>query len=258
MEAVDYAPALRALAVVLADGRCAMCRAADGGLAPVEQLAFTHWVCNAGSGAQCVRIGAPCCQRRPVRELGSPYPAARAAARSARASARPAASTVLCVMRVVHGRQDSSAPRCASFPPSTPAAAVHHRASVAQGLGSCAGARAQLVAVGLATGEVALYRLWAAKASDPLRVISLADWGYEPEATGSVADLQWAPDNRAIAVRPLDAFVTTVLFVWSIHSSDQGCAAVLLCLATNRHTTAGCSPAAPHMGSAWVSSAKPV
>lgn len=56
---MDYSPALRALALVLADGRCALCRAADGGLAPVEQLAFAHWVCNAGSGAQCVRIGAP-------------------------------------------------------------------------------------------------------------------------------------------------------------------------------------------------------
>ena len=62
------------------------------------------------------------------------------------------------------------------------------------------------MAVGLATGDVALYRLWAAKASDPLRVISLADWGYEPEATGSVADLQWAPDNRALAVRCVRPF----------------------------------------------------
>lgn len=70
IEAVDYAPALRALAVVLADGRCAMCRAADGGLAPVEQLAFTHWVCNAGSGAQRVRIGAPCRLRCPAQARG--------------------------------------------------------------------------------------------------------------------------------------------------------------------------------------------
>lgn len=60
---------------------------------------------------------------------------------------------------------------------------------------------AQLVAVGLGTGEVAIHRLWPAKAgTEALRVISLADWGYEPEATGSVADLHWSPDNRVLAV----------------------------------------------------------
>jgi len=64
IEAVDYAPGVRALALVLADGRCALCRAADGGLAPVEQLAFTRWVCGPGSGALCVRIGAPPRRRR--------------------------------------------------------------------------------------------------------------------------------------------------------------------------------------------------
>ena len=56
--------------------------------------------------------------------------------------------------------------------------------------------------MGLHSGEVALYRLWsAAKGAEPLRIISLADWGFEPEVTGSVADLQWSPDNRALAVR---------------------------------------------------------
>ena len=61
-----------------------------------------------------------------------------------------------------------------------------------------------MVAVGLASGEVALYRLSGPPPDGkPMRLISLADWGYEPEVTGSVADLQWSPDNRALAVQPL-------------------------------------------------------
>lgn len=48
---------------------------------------------------------------------------------------------------------------------------------------------------------MALYKLWAAKGGEPLRIISLHEWGYEPEVTGSSADLQWSPDNRALAVR---------------------------------------------------------
>lgn len=61
-------------------------------------------------------------------------------------------------------------------------------------------ATAQLAALGLCTGEVALHRLWGSPGMEPLRTISLAEWGYEPEAVGSVADLQWAPDGRALAV----------------------------------------------------------
>ena len=61
-------------------------------------------------------------------------------------------------------------------------------------------AAAQLVALGLGSGEVALYRLWGTMGMEPLRLISLADWGYESEVTGSVADLQWSPDSRALAV----------------------------------------------------------
>ena len=66
---------------------------------------------------------------------------------------------------------------------------------------SLPGVQAQLLAVGLSNGEVALYKLWNVKGGEPVRVISLADWGFEPETSGSVADLQWSPDNRAIAVR---------------------------------------------------------
>eukprot|EP00891_Asterochloris_glomerata_P001441 jgi/Astpho2/1441/e_gw1.00025.4.1_t len=105
------------------DGRCAICRVSEAsGLASLDQLDFSHWVCSAGSGATAVALA-------------------------------PAA---------------------------------------------------QLVAVGLSTGEVALYKLQASFADGikeaPVRVVSLLDWGHGPEATGSVADLKWSPDNRALAV----------------------------------------------------------
>ncbi|KAL0053131.1 hypothetical protein WJX82_001373 [Trebouxia sp. C0006] len=103
-------------------------RTADSGLAPAEQLEFSHWICGIGSGATCLGIAPD----------------------------------------------------------------------------------AQLIAVGLTNGEVALYKLYGHKggrfsidgsqAEGPVRVVSLVDWGYGPEATGSVADLKWSPDNRAFAV----------------------------------------------------------
>lgn len=59
IEALDYARALRLLAVVLTDGSCALLRAAESGLLPVEQLQRLHWVCGPGSGALTARIGGP-------------------------------------------------------------------------------------------------------------------------------------------------------------------------------------------------------
>ena len=136
IDALDYSPALKMLGVVLADGRCAICRTADTGLAPAEQLEFSHWICGVGSGATCL----------------------------------------------------------------------------------CIAPDAQLIAVGMTSGEVALYKLYSHKggrfsidgnqAEGPVRTVSLLDWGYGPEATGSVAELKWSPDNRAFAVSPLPLHYT--------------------------------------------------
>lgn len=71
------------------------------------------------------------------------------------------------------------------------------------------------MAVGLASGDVALFKLYGGGGtgrrssrssqdggySEPLRFLSLYDWGYGPDMLGPVAALQWAPDNRALAVR---------------------------------------------------------
>ena len=79
----------------------------------------------------------------------------------------------------------------------------------------CISPAAQLVAVGLGSGEVALHRLWGGPGTEPLRIISLREWGYEPEMTGSVSDLQWSPDSRALAVSFLD---TALANTQEIHS----------------------------------------
>jgi len=55
---LDYAPSLQSLAVVFEDGRCAVCRTPEGGLLPVEGVQLSHFICRAGSGAVCARIGA--------------------------------------------------------------------------------------------------------------------------------------------------------------------------------------------------------
>lgn len=128
IETMEYSAPLKQLGIVLADGRCAICRTSEHGLAPAEHIEFSHWVCGVGSGATCLSIAPD----------------------------------------------------------------------------------AQLIAVGLTSGEVALYKLYGHKggrfsidgsqAEGPVRVISLLDWGYGPETTGSVAELKWSPDNRAFAV----------------------------------------------------------
>lgn len=73
-----------------------------------------------------------------------------------------------------------------------------------------AGPVAQLIAVGLATGDVALHKLYGwgrqgrrsndAAYAEPLRVLSMYDWGYGPETLGPASSLQWSPDCRALAV----------------------------------------------------------
>ena len=56
---VDFASSLKSLVLVFEDGRCAVCRTPDGGLQPPEGIQISHYICRAGSGAVCARIGAP-------------------------------------------------------------------------------------------------------------------------------------------------------------------------------------------------------
>ena len=93
----------------------------------------------------------------------------------------------------------------------------------------CCSVRWKLLAVGLGSGEVALHRLWAGPGTEPLRAISLREWGYEPEMTGSVSDLQWSPDSRALAVGThLRTFTPSSIEKWSLEFTEAGSSLVLM------------------------------
>lgn len=49
-EIMDYAASLHLLGILLADGRVALCRTSEAGLAPAGDIEFSHWVCGPGSG----------------------------------------------------------------------------------------------------------------------------------------------------------------------------------------------------------------
>ena len=61
---MHYCERSHMLVLVLEDGSCAMCGAPSGlgasgsSLNPLRELAFSHWVCEAGRGATRARIGA--------------------------------------------------------------------------------------------------------------------------------------------------------------------------------------------------------
>ena len=52
LEFLDYTSALRLIAALLGDGRCAILRASEAGLQPADQLEFSHWLCRAGCAPQ--------------------------------------------------------------------------------------------------------------------------------------------------------------------------------------------------------------
>jgi hypothetical protein len=56
--ALDYSERTQLLALVLADGSVAMCKASACGLSTLGELVFSHWACGPGEGAVVARIGA--------------------------------------------------------------------------------------------------------------------------------------------------------------------------------------------------------
>lgn len=81
------------------------------------------------------------------------------------------------------------------------------------------GAAVQLVAVGLASGNINLHRLHGSATKgrrssellEPVRVLSMHDWGYGPEMLGPVSAMQWAGDDRALAA----GWASSGVAVWS-------------------------------------------
>lgn len=68
----------------------------------------------------------------------------------------------------------------------------------------------QILAVGTGRGVVELYDI--AESTSLIRSVSLYDWGYSVEDTGSVSCISWTPDNSAFAV----GWTFRGLTVWSV------------------------------------------
>ncbi|KAK9279850.1 hypothetical protein L1049_013532 [Liquidambar formosana] len=72
------------------------------------------------------------------------------------------------------------------------------------------GSEQQILAVGTRRGVVELYDL--AESASLIRSVSLYDWGYSMDDTGSVSCIAWTPDNSAFAV----GWKLRGLTVWSV------------------------------------------
>lgn len=57
MKSLQYCEKSKMLVVVFKDGSCALFEASAGGLSPLVELAFSHWVCTPQMQATCARIG---------------------------------------------------------------------------------------------------------------------------------------------------------------------------------------------------------
>ncbi|XP_077219542.1 uncharacterized protein LOC143853708 isoform X2 [Tasmannia lanceolata] len=75
----------------------------------------------------------------------------------------------------------------------------------------------QILAIGCRKGVVELYDL--VESASLLRTISLYDWGYSMEDTGSVSCIAWTPDNTAFAV----GWKLRGLTVWSVSGCRLMC-----------------------------------
>ncbi|KAK1260240.1 hypothetical protein QJS04_geneDACA002447 [Acorus gramineus] len=75
----------------------------------------------------------------------------------------------------------------------------------------------QILAVGCRRGVVELYDL--AETPSLLRTVSLVDWGYSVEDTGSVSCIAWTPDNSAFAV----GWKFRGIAVWSVSGCRLMC-----------------------------------
>lgn len=75
----------------------------------------------------------------------------------------------------------------------------------------------QILAVGCRKGTVELYDL--AESASLIRTVSLYDWGYSMEDTGSVSCIAWIPDNTAFAV----GWKCRGLTVWSVSGCRLMC-----------------------------------
>lgn len=197
VERIHYAPAARMLAVVLADGRCALCRTADSGIHPVEQLQLFRWAYK---------------------------PAGPAAPAAVSAALNPSAQ--LLAMGLSHGRVAIYTMQSLLATGRHPGLAAHQRSSSGQ-LG---------VTAGSGSG--------GAGQPEPVRVLSLADWGYSSSVVGAASQLQWSPDGRVLAV----GYAERGMAVWTPSGCRLMCslrqAIATSAPATSNAALAGAAPSA--------------
>jgi hypothetical protein len=165
---IHYAPGARMLAVVLRDGRCALCRTADSGIHPIEQLQLFRWVYKpAGPGA----------------------PAAVAAALNPTGQ--------LLALGLSHGR-------VAIYTMQSLLSLRHHHRRGSSGRMNSAGSSAGISGSGGGSTDPAAASSGGGGGGvgqpEPARLLSLADWGYRSAVVGPAAVLQWSPDGRVLAV----------------------------------------------------------
>ncbi|XP_024532297.1 RAB6A-GEF complex partner protein 1 [Selaginella moellendorffii] len=90
-------------------------------------------------------------------------------------------------------------------------------ASIFDAVCTSIGQQLQLLAVGSRRGTVELLNL--ADNLSHIRTISLLDWGYSVEDTGSVASMSWTPDNSSLAV----GWKNRGISVWSVSGCRLMC-----------------------------------
>lgn len=156
---VHYCPAARMLAVVLADGRCALCRTSEAGIHPVEQVQLFRWA---------------------YKPAGPAAPAAVAAALNPTAQ--------LLALGLSHGRVAIyTLQSLLSLRPQ------HHRLR-------SSGSSVSLRLPERGDGTLPPAGGGGAGQPDPARLLSLADWGYRSSVVGPAGVLRWSPDGRVLAV----------------------------------------------------------
>ena len=230
---IHYAPAARMLAVVLADGRCALCRTADSGIHPVEQLQLFRWVHKPAGPAAPAVVAAALNPTAQLLALGMSH-------------GRVAIYTMQSLL--AHGRQ-------LSHPSGTHP--QHQRGGSGQ-FGSF-GSSGALGSGGGGGGG-------GAGQPEPVRVLSLADWGFRSSVVGAATQLQWSPDGRVLAV----GYAQRGMAVWTPSGCRLMCSlrqavatavpggnvlglaggpAAQLAAGTPTHRSAGTSPGAAEGGS---------
>lgn len=191
---LDFAPGSGHLLAVMADGAAALCRAApESGLAPLDQLRFSHWLCGPAARATTGALAAPLglaaigCAGGEVLlvRLAPPPPAAAAASSVGTGEA---------------GGEAASA-----------SGGSLHGANRLAGAASLGGAAPWPASSSGAGGAFASYGGAADDPSCLARCLHLRDWGHTPGQTGGVRALAWAPDCRALAV----GYVRQGLSVWT-------------------------------------------